>query len=831
VDAYIDHSNPDGLSGDEYRASVTAPGVFDRVYDVDAEPLASQTQSMAAITQIFYTVNWMHDWWYDSGFDEAAGNAQADNYGRGGVEGDVLHAEAQDAALLGARNNANMSTPADGESPRMQMYLWTGPSEASLSVTPLAQDFTVSTAAFGPKDFDVSALITVIDDGNGTLSDGCQPAVNDLVGRIALVDRGSCTFETKSTNALAAGAVGVLIANNQNGNTPPNLGNDNNLPDPQIPTLGITKAAGDAIKAALQNLPQTGHMLRLSSVERDGTIDNMIVAHEWGHYIHHRLVDCGNQACGAESEGWGDFMALHLSLREGDDLDGVYAVVTYASLDPSAYYGLRRVPYSVDPTKNALSFRHIQNGEALPASHPLKANGIANSEVHNAGEIWTTMLWESYVALHKAHEGELSFDEVRRRMSDYVVAGMILAPSAPTFTEQRDAILAAIAASSQEDFLTVAGAFAKRGAGTCAISPPKASTDLIGVVEDFELRARGTITSAAVSDNLLSCDDDGVVDVDELGELTVGIRNVGAAPIAAGAILEVVDPDPSLVFPDGASLMLPEIAPQEELLAALTVAVDDALVDHLPLTLTLRLSGAGGCDETIERLLPIVVNGDVLVESSKIDDVEAPATAWSVGGDEGDAIWSRQVGLDGHHWHGDDVGRKSDTWIMSPQLKVAADEPLVISLEHAYSFEFSDNTYWDGGVIEVSLDDGATWQDVVDYVDPGYPGTINSGVNPLDKRPAFVGDNPSYPDMDPLVLDLGMALAGESARVRLRIGTDGAAGGAGWDIDNIAFAGIVNTPFDAWIADQGICAVDTDTDTDTGGTDSGGTDSSGTDSG
>jgi hypothetical protein len=89
------------------------------------EPLAFYTQSMAAMTQLFYVNNWMHDWWYDSGFDEAAGNAQADNFGRGGIAGDVLLAEGQDAALEGARNNANMSTPMDGASPTMQMYLWT----------------------------------------------------------------------------------------------------------------------------------------------------------------------------------------------------------------------------------------------------------------------------------------------------------------------------------------------------------------------------------------------------------------------------------------------------------------------------------------------------------------------------------------------------------------------------------------------------------------------------------------------------------------------------------------------------------------------------------
>ncbi|HFE45742.1 MAG TPA: peptidase, partial [Nannocystis exedens] len=488
VDAYIDHSNPDGLSDGEYRASLTAPGIFDRLYDVDAEPLLNAEQSMAAITQLFYDVNWMHDYWYDSGFDEAAGNAQEDNFDRGGLGGDVLHAQAQDAALEGALNNANMSTPADGESPRMQMYLWSGPTSASVEVNPLAETFTVGNAGFGPQNFDISALITVINDGEGTLSDGCEPAQNNLNGRIALIDRGDCSFETKVTNAQDAGALGVLIANNQAGDTPPTLGGDNNLPDPVIPSQGISNNAGIAIKAALQNDPQNAHMVRESAVKRDGTIDNMIVAHEWGHYIHNRLVENGSVATRSQGEGWGDFMALHTSLREGDDLDGVYATSTYASKD--GYFGIRRVPYSVDTTKNALSFRHISEGEPLPDSHPVKNWGGPNSEVHNAGEIWTTMLWESYIALQKSYEGDKSFEEAQRAMADYIVAGMILAPTMPTYTEQRDAILLAISASNPEDFQTIALAFASRGAGTCAVSPPRNSTDLIGVIEDFELSSR-----------------------------------------------------------------------------------------------------------------------------------------------------------------------------------------------------------------------------------------------------------------------------------------------------------------------------------------------------
>ena len=69
-----------------------------------------------------------------------------------------------------------------------------------------------------------------------------------------------------------------------------------------------------------------------------------------------------------------------------------------------------------------------------------------NSEVHNSGEVWATMLFEGFAALLAQSQGpapKYTFDEARRRMADYVVGGMKLAPVEPTFTEQRDAIVAA----------------------------------------------------------------------------------------------------------------------------------------------------------------------------------------------------------------------------------------------------------------------------------------------------------------------------------------------------------------------------------------------------
>lgn len=75
----------------------------------------------AAITNLFYWNNLTHDVLWKYGFDEPSGNFQKDNLGRGGNGNDYVYADAQDGS---GRDNANFSTPADGEKPRMQMFLF-----------------------------------------------------------------------------------------------------------------------------------------------------------------------------------------------------------------------------------------------------------------------------------------------------------------------------------------------------------------------------------------------------------------------------------------------------------------------------------------------------------------------------------------------------------------------------------------------------------------------------------------------------------------------------------------------------------------------------------
>ena len=120
--AYADLARPNGLGAGDLVGKVTAPGVFDYTYNMDL-PASSPTNLQASIVGMFVHVNWLHDRWYEAGFDEAAGNAQLDNYGRGGNPGDPILAEGND---FSGTDNANMATPADGASPRCRCFCSAG---------------------------------------------------------------------------------------------------------------------------------------------------------------------------------------------------------------------------------------------------------------------------------------------------------------------------------------------------------------------------------------------------------------------------------------------------------------------------------------------------------------------------------------------------------------------------------------------------------------------------------------------------------------------------------------------------------------------------------
>ncbi len=119
VDAHTDRN--DDNSPDLPRPQGSPFRVFDFSMNLTNDDPLLYTN--ASVVQLFYTCNWIHDRLYELGFTESAGNFQLTNFGRGGLQNDPVQADALDG---GGTDNANMSTPPDGSSPRMQMYIFTG---------------------------------------------------------------------------------------------------------------------------------------------------------------------------------------------------------------------------------------------------------------------------------------------------------------------------------------------------------------------------------------------------------------------------------------------------------------------------------------------------------------------------------------------------------------------------------------------------------------------------------------------------------------------------------------------------------------------------------
>jgi hypothetical protein len=91
-----------------------------------------------------------------------------------------------------------------------------------------------------------------------------------------------------------------------------------------------------------------------------------------------------------------------------------------------------------------------------------------------------------------------------------------------------------------------------------------------------------------------------------------------------------------------------------------------------------------------------------------------------------------------------------------------------------------------------------------------YNGATNAVTSaPIGaNRPAFVVRNAGWPSFIMSSVDLGTAYANQQVLVRFRVGADESTGAPGWDIDNIAFGGLSNTPFASLIGQTTICTTE-----------------------
>jgi hypothetical protein len=799
AEAFADMDGSNGASPSDIRPEVRSGRVLDYTYNHEIGPLDTPDQSKAAAVNAFFIVNWLHDWWYDSGFTEATHNGQRDNFGRGGVANDPLLVLAQAGANIGNRNNANMATPADGARPRMRMYLWSAPTATSLDGPggPLSSEAIGS----GPRNFDLQGDLAIPTDTTAPFDDACQRITSNVAGKIVLTTfSGVCNSANVVANAKAAGAAGVMIEDPA-GDNPRGFGG--NGPS-NLPGLAVGVTVGESLKAGLATGTVTVTMHSASSgVERDGDLDNTVVTHEWGHYLHHRLAACSAQQCSGMSEGWGDFNALLMMLREGDDRDGAYPEAIYAVDDGtpnSAYFGIRRVPYSRDRSKDPLTFKHIGDENPLPGAR----SGAGNSEVHATGEIWATMMWDVLNVLADQHGVTIA----RRRMSDYVVTGLLLAPPDATFTEQRDALLAAASALDTDDMLLMAAAFAGRGAGSCAVSPSNSSATNAGVIESGTLAGKFGLGGLSLVDDGTSCDHDGYLDPGESGLLHLTLANNG---IIAAENVTVTATTTATGIQIGAPLRITALQPFTSSSLTIPVTVLPTAPRNTLVTIKVHVAGDNTCDRSgVDASLTIRTGADDVPTSSATERAETRITPWTATGAGAAGLWGRAVDASGNRtFFAENAAFSTDTQYVSPPLQASPTEPVVVDLKQAYSLEGDPSGFFDGGVIELSTDGGATWRDATAFgASPGYNATLRTGSgNVLGGRMAFSGTSAGFPALQPLELNFGNQFAGTAFQIRFRLGTDGGASLVGWFIDDITVHGLINTPFPILVAETATCTA------------------------
>ncbi len=467
----------------------------------------------------------------------------------------------------------------------------------------------------------------------------------------------------------------------------------------------------------------------------DGSLDQGVVLHELTHGLSNRLVGNGTGLTGTHGggmgEGWSDYFGIVLMREANDNVDGSYAVGQYVFNNYAR--GIRRYPYSTDKRVFPLTFGDIKS----------------STEIHNVGEIWCNALLEMRALLIR----QMGFQEGQRQAIQLVVDGLKLTPLSPTFLDARNAILLADKMNNGgTNQCLLWQAFSKRGMGWSARTlnagdgRPEESFDV-----PPSCSAAGT----------LSLDRRAYLSGENLN-ITLGDRNATTparvrveSTVTGDQETVTLSADGTLVGLFRASVRVASGAAQrgDGVLQA-TLAAHD----KLKVTYDDADNGNGGVAQ-------VIAQADLAGERTTFEDtVEGANPGWQVIGATAGTpgtwgVSTVRSASGAQAWTDSSNGNYAnnvDTSLVSPLFDFSNAAGVTLTFAHSYTFE----TGFDFGMIEFSLDDGASWQRVVSFT-----GTQNSFAQTrvsLDK------------------------LAGiQRARFRFRVLTDPGVTADGWVIDDI----------------------------------------------
>ncbi|MFY7964774.1 MAG: M36 family metallopeptidase [Chitinophagaceae bacterium] len=748
VFAYDDSLNIDA-PGRWTTSNTAMPNLnFNFTPDFSQPPTTTSNRNFAT-TNLFYWNNVLHDVTYQYGFTEAAGNFQKDNLGRGGLGNDFVLAEAQDG---GGVNNANFWANPDGDTAIMQMYLFNSALNLKiLSPSVISGSYSTKEGAIsavnllkntGPK---TGQIVYYNDNATGTLHTACSTAFNNLSGKIALIkytQQTGCTFTQRVKNAQNAGAIGVIIIYNTN--KPITMGgNDNSI---TIPAVMIGLDDGIAIEGQLL-VGNTVNATLQTGIQFDGDIDNGIVCHEYGHGISIRLTGgAANSSClnNAEQagEGWSDYLALMMtttwSTATINDGNIKRPIGVYAFNQVPNGYGIRTFPYTTDMSINPHTYLDM----------------ATNGQVHYIGEIWCSALWdmtweiikqENVIGPNLYNSSSIGGNVIALNL---VMLGLKLQPCSPGFLDSRDAILAA------DDILyggrhkcTIWKAFARRGMGFSAKQGASTSTN-------------DQIAAFDVPMNVELSNNDNYRTIPSTGTIEFNIKATCQCKTPAN------------------NYKIKAIIPAGFTYASSSNGVsnaDSAVFSNInfskpfqsdSIKLSLTASSTGCALDTI-----INDNRDTKTTGGFISAIILGTNGWNT---TTQFSYSPTTA-----WQSEDVDALSEQTLTSNVFS-----PIGLSLLsfwHTYDFE----PVYDGGLVEVSVNNGTTWQPIDNnFIQSGY-NTIIDASAPLANQSAFSGSINGFQNSIANITPF----AGKNLKLRFRTGTDvgnfGLGNLKGWVVDDV----------------------------------------------
>ncbi len=746
--------------------------IFDFPFDPFAEPVDLQEIST---TNLFARTNMMHDFAFQYGFDEAAGNFQQHNYTNEGQGGDYVEAIAQFGASdplncgiqtnLGfCANNADFATPPDGMKGRMRMFTWDqGDKNYFLNViapSNLAGFLETGLAAFGAPitNIPVTGEVVEINDVDGIPSElsGCDTIRDqpEVAGRIALIDRGgNCQISKKVLMAQVAGAIGAIICNQENSVI--NMIQGTYGPQITIPAVMIKKDDCTRIRLSAGSGLVVSFVVNGPNIH-DGALDNGIIAHEYAHGISNRLTGTGCLSPGAligdaqESwamgEGWSDFFALATTVQPGDTGEKVRGIGTYVNREPSNGPGLRWKPYSTDLAINDNDYAY------------LPALGTFSPGPFNVGSVWGSMLWDLYWAFSDAYgwDPDLYHGTGGNNLAiQLVMDGLKIGPCNPGFIDGRDAILEAdMINNSGANQCLIWSTFARRGLGEDATQ---------GDPDSLFDGDEGHVVPRKCADQLLVTKTvSPEVIAGENIEVTLEIGNYKSFQVT-NIFIEDLIPDGCTFIPGSANI---------------EPAVGNTLVWSF-----------ATMDSGEETTITYLLKTDQAKKSVRLyyDDIEGSAEErWDINLGPGSItnLWTQTdiIVHDGMaSWGVENIGSFSEQYLNNTDSYLISGDNPVYRFYHYYDTQ----KRFDGGILEISTEADPDWT-LLDgeifrnsystyFISPAFGQSFPLG---------YTGLSSPEKKMDPTYVDLS-AYIGEMVKIRYRFYTDQETSGDGWYVDDV----------------------------------------------